>query len=537
MKTRFLKALKFLAIILTFIVVMLQACNSYYFRSNYKETNSLLHETNNLKKKQFLKAHLKNGDVCIFKDTWQIDTTLNIVTGNGITYDFNRQKKYEGSLSTPIDSVAIFETNRKLVKPEEGRIAALCIMAGVDVILGIICITTPKACYGSCPTFYLNENDDVHYADAEGFSNAISPSLENFDIDALNNKIPTDSTFSIRMKNEALETHCVKDVKLLAYPRKSNERVYQSRTNDFYLCKNIYEINDASDDEGDITGLLRNDDRQERFSLADQNNLSSKEDIYLNFENVEYNNDLGLVVSFRQTLMTTYLMYSAIGYMGDEVGDIYATLENGKNSRKEFGGNLYKELGDIDVYVWNDNNKQWDFQGGWYETGPISFNHQILPIKNRVENHSVKVKLVMNKGLWRLDYFALTNIKEKVKPFEIPPDMVLKNDKADPNALLLIINPQKYLISMPGSVYKFNFTLPQRGTDYELFLYTRGYYLEWMREHWLKDKDLLALHQMFDNPKKYLKQEAFWYKKYETQMEQEFWNSKIDTKKSSYYEN
>ena len=143
----------------------------------------------------------------------------------------------------------------------------------------------------------------------------------------------------------------------------------------------------------------------------------------------------------------------------------------------------------------------------------------------------------MNKGLWRLDYVALTNIKEKVKPIEIAPTSILNKGKLDLTALAEIVNPDKYLISMPGSEYKFNFILPSDNTDYELFLYSKGYYLEWMREHWIKDKDLLKLKQMVDNPKKYLKREAKNYKSYELKMEEEFWNSKIDTKLFSYYEN
>jgi hypothetical protein len=142
----------------------------------------------------------------------------------------------------------------------------------------------------------------------------------------------------------------------------------------------------------------------------------------------------------------------------------------------------------------------------------------------------------MNKGLWRIDYLTLVNIKEKVKPIEISPNGILNKGKVDNTALALIHNPDKYLISMPGSEYKFNFVLPNKNTDYELFLYSKGYYLEWMREHWIKDKNLLKLRQLVYNPKIYLKLEAKDYKRYESTMEQEFWNSKIDTKTFSYYE-
>lgn len=81
--------------ILTIIVVIcgIQACKTYYFRSAYYDENSLLHGTENLETKPFLKAHLKNGDVCILKDTWAVDITGNVVLGNGEQFDLNR--KYE----------------------------------------------------------------------------------------------------------------------------------------------------------------------------------------------------------------------------------------------------------------------------------------------------------------------------------------------------------------------------------------------------------------------------------------------------------
>ncbi len=530
------KKIIFYTLTLAIVTIAIQSCSTNYFRSNYKDTNSLIHQTKNLKTKPFLKAHLKNGDICLLKDSWDVDTTRNIVSGNGIKYNFNRKNVFEGSISIPIDSVAIFETNIKIQNPEAGRIIALSILAGLDVAVGLFCLANPKACFGSCPTFYINENDNFHYADAEGFSNAIAPSMEYFDIDALNNKLISKNNFSITMKNEALETHCVKDVKLFACPRKEGERIYQSPINDFYLCENIYSLTQAKANEGDITALLNNQDKQERFSLTDENNLSSKEEIYLSFDNIKNTNDLGLILNFRQTLMTTYFIYSAMGYMGDEVGDIFAKIESNKETKEKLKGGIKKELGNIDIYLWSEQKKEWVLQNGFYETGPIAINSQFIPLQNLSLNSKVKLKIILNKGLWRIDYVALTSIKEKVKPIEISSNSIFNKGELDNSALSAINNPDKYLIAMPGSEYKFNFTLPDQNTDYELFLYSKGYYLEWMREHWLKDKDLPKLTQMVDNPKKYLKEEAKNYKRYEKTMEQEFWNSKIDTKTFSYYE-
>jgi len=81
----------------------------------------------------------------------------------------------------------------------------------------------------------LNETSNFQYADAEGFSNAIAPSLEYYDIDALNMKTILNKVFSITMNNEALETHCLNAAKLFAFPRKKDERMYQTSTNTFFI--------------------------------------------------------------------------------------------------------------------------------------------------------------------------------------------------------------------------------------------------------------------------------------------------------------
>jgi hypothetical protein len=521
--------------VLLVVILLIQSCATYQFRSTYKETNTLIHETANLQTRPFLKAHLKNGDICILSDSWNIDTVQNLVSGSGQMFDFNRNSVFEGEISIPIDNVAIFETNTKLVKPEAGRVTALSILAGVDVVIGVLCLINPKACFGSCPTFYINEHDNFHYADAEGFTNAISPSMEYADIDALNNKQLTGNTFSLTMKNEALETHCVKEVKLLAYPRSGNERVYQSPTNEFYLCENIYKLTNARSNEGDIGPLLQHDDKIEHFSLSDPDNLHSKEEIFLDFNNVENTGQMGLVINFRQTLMTTYLFYSAMGYMGDEVSDKFAKLETDPEMREKFDA-ISKLMGGIDVFTWNESGDEWQFQGSFYETGPIAINKQFIPVSNIDPEAGVRIKLVLNKGLWRLDYIALTNIINQVEPVEIKPDNILSKGEPNPEALKKINDPASYLISMPGDEYKFIFTLPEENADYELFLHSKGYYLEWMREHWLKDKDLAKLAQMVYAPASFLKAEARDFKIYESSMEQAFWNSRIDTKTFSYHE-
>ncbi len=516
-------------------LILLAGCQTYTFRANYDKENSLIHAPENIKTKPFLKAHLKNGDICIYKDTWNVDTISNLLTGYGTLYDFNRKLIKSETISIPLDSIAIFETNKKLENTESARIAALSVLTALDVILGLWCITVPKACFGSCPTFYTGDhaNQSFHYADAEGFSSAILPSMEKSDIDAINQHNTQNGKFTVTMKNEALETHCIDNVKLMVFPTQENERVFQSPADSFYLCQNIAKPSKSTANEGDITEIIANDDKKERFSPADSNNLASKEEIIINFDKINSNINYGLIVDFRQSLMTTYLFYNTIAYMGDKASDIFAKIEKSDYLKSRIEA-INRELGGIEVFTFNETKNNWQFQGTFNELGPIAINKQIIKLNNVNANNSIKIKLQLNKGFWRIDCVNLAEIVKQVEPQTITPTSILANGKVSPNALQLNNAENKYIISMPGNIFVFNFDLPQANQNYEMFLYSKGYYLEWMRNDWLKEKNISKLKKMYLHPKRYLKQQAKEYKRYENQMEEIFWNSKIISNQFSY---
>lgn len=519
----------FLFIVLLVGIGGIYSCKTFYFRSNYKSANELIHITKNLKEKPFLKAHMKDGAVFIFGKGWSIDTAANRVMGTGDKYDFNRFKLTSGALSANLDSVALFETNKEPVGNGAARIAAIGILTAVNVGIGIFCILNPKACFGSCPTFYLNPDQNFHLADAEGFSNAISPALEYGDVDALP-AIESDSLVSITMKNEAQETHCIREISLWCVKKRPGEFVFHNGKEDFFRCRNTFPISNSSSLNGAQKSLYQPSDGNEWFSLADSKNLATKEEMVLEFDHVPTTTSLGLIVHFRQTLMTTYFIYSALGYMGDEIGDYMAKLETQPDLGKKLKSGIWSKLGSIEVFQWNENTQNWDLTGSLYETGPIAINKQLVVLKHKGQKKKNRLKLVMNKGLWRLDYIALTNVLEKAAPEKIKPMRVFNRGKLDIQLLNKVNDPEELLISMPGNELEFQFDLPEKGQSCDYFLYSKGYYLEWMRETWLADKNLSLLRKMISEPEAYLKEVAPDYKEYEKTMEKQFWDSRIDTK-------
>jgi hypothetical protein len=511
------------------LVLFVSACvtKKSAFRSTYEEQNALIHHVDTMKVKPFLKVHYKNGDVLILTDNWEYDTLSQTIKGNGTLYDFRRQVVSAGTHEVNQDSVVLFESNLKLKDPEALRRQGLISISIINSAASIFCLASPKTCYGSCPTFYINNKSYIHHADAEGFSNAILPSLQYADIDDLKYKSKPNPGFKVLMKNEALETQCVKSVQLLSFPVDDHQSVYHAVDDVFFTASDVFPVIQASGEEGDISGLLTAQDLQERFSLASSEDLKSREEIILEFDTKEIQGNWGLVLDFRQTLLTTYLIYSAMSYMGNEIGDYLSQFEMRANLKKMLREGLKAELGDIEVYVLDPAQNRCNYQGGFNETGPIALNQQMLPLKESLHGR-IKVKLVLNKGHWRIDYASIVKLEGIAEPVVLDPYRAEYQGKKDDYALEMLLDPQKHLVTLPGDSYAWYFNLPEGVPQHQLFLKSEGYYLEWMRNEWISDKNPEKLRIMLLNPSKYLRLEAPLYKEYERYMEDSFWNSRID---------
>jgi hypothetical protein len=91
--------------------------------------------------------------------------------------------------------------------------------------------------------------------------------------------------------------------------------VVQTTDNHFYQIRASYPLSEARAAEGIVTNLLETRDQQERFSLAMIRTCAARKSSP-ELRECEESRAIGVVLHFRQTLMTTYLIYSALGYMG-----------------------------------------------------------------------------------------------------------------------------------------------------------------------------------------------------------------------------
>jgi len=82
------------------------------------------------------------------------------------------------------------------------------------------------------------------------------------------------------------------------------------------------------------------------------------------------------------------------------------------------------------------------------------------------------------------------------------------------------------LTTFPGDLYTLRYELPSDAHEYELFLESRGYYLEWIRADWLKEENAQRLAQIMFNTDSALRDLAPEFKSVEAQMEDIFWRSR-----------
>jgi len=466
----------------------------------------------------FLKAHLSNGDVVVLTQ-WGFAPDAQL-TGTGIRYDAERNPIQRGKLDVSLTEVSLFETNEphRVVR---GDYVVLGLAAAVTAGVGIACAGSPKSCFGSCPTFYADIDGRPRLL-AEGFSASVAPSLEATDVDALGELHANGEPIVLTMVNEALETHSVRSVRLLAVPQSTGGRVFRA-TNHYYQALLVHAATLCNSPQGDCLEALRAPDDVEYRSPASAEDLAAKEEVLLEFPRPAAGR-LGVVLRARNTLLNTYVFYQALAYMGTRMADWWMALEHGGPSAQQRYAALGELLGDIQVDVLSAESR-WRNVGAYLEVGPIAKDTQLVLLPEALASGPVHVRLRLTRGNWKVDWVALAELGDEVDPRVVPLVSVERDGAADERALELLRTGTSHLVTLPGDRYTLRFGEVPVGN--ELFLESRGYYTEWMREEWLKDEDADRVAELFLAPEAALRRMAPDYKQLEGRMEEVFWQSKV----------
>ena len=133
--------------------------------------------------------------------------------------------------------------------------------------------------------------------------------------------------------------------------------------------------------------------------------------------------------------------------------------------------------------------------------GPLATDVVVVPLP---ADATGRIRLRLARGHWRIDYLASARLGARVEPFAVEPSV----------AGARTFQPaQAPLVTRPGDVHTYAFSLPPDAGRYELFLESQGYYLEWMRDEWLPEENPARAAQLVLNPEQLLRDVAPEFKK------------------------
>jgi hypothetical protein len=503
------------------VVLLLLGCAQAYLTPALHQPNEPILQAS---PSDMLKVHMRSGELYVL-NRWELADSARRLRGSGTRYDALRSAARADSVDLDVLTIALLETNSQSLSYAFGLqgIGAMNILGG---FIALTCLADPKSCFGSCPTFYV-EGEDSTRVHAEGFSSSVARVLEARDVDALANARITGRRVAIHMRNEAYETHMVRSVALLAVPRPPGGRVLAASDSAFYPATRITAPGTCRSPEGDCLETLASHDSRERLSPTDSNDLAAREEIYLTFPNPTAR--AGLVLTARNSLVTTFLFYQTLSYFGTRAADAVASMERGTREQAESRFGMAQLLGGVDVQL-RDVSGEWRTVGSYGEAGPIASDTKVVPLPGAATGAPLEVRLRMAKGSWRLDWVALAELGDAVVPTRVLPSRVDRHGRRDAAALAQLSAADRHLVAMPGDDFRLSFELPAPAESLELFLESQGYYYEWMRREWLAEENPLMAALVVHNPAEGLRQLARPYKSREAQMEALFWSSRFNTR-------
>lgn len=467
-----------------------------------------------------LKVHLMSGDLLVLQQ-WRELPGDSGLAGNGTRYDFRRHPVGPFAGPMPRDSIALLEITRSQTAHPGGSIllGTYTILAGATTIA---CLADPKSCFGSCPTFYLNDADARPVA--EGFSASVARALEATDVDDLGEIETTGRVLHVTMRNEALETHNVRSVRLLVAPRPTTGALVRSADGGYLLATEPTLPTICRAGGGDCAAIVAERDGREWSTRADSTDLNARDSVDLVFPAAA--GPRGLLVAARQSFVSTYVFYQSLAFAGSRAGDLLADVERHGTAGFPGAWAMMRRLMDIEVLAGPVGGALRPV-GNFGEAGPIATDQQIVRLPDGTDAAPLLVRLRFARGAWRFDRLALVRIAPAPEPTHLDPARAERGSVVDTAALARLRDPDRYLVTGPGDSYRLTFDLPDDATRLSFFLESRGYYYEWMRPEWLREENPAMLGLIAAAPDEALRRMAPGYSRLEPRLEALFWASRF----------
>jgi hypothetical protein len=440
-----------------------------------------------------LKVHLTDGSTVLFRTGAAIDSKT--IEGDGQRYPA-LSVGVQPQRRVPLDSVVGVETfEGKMLTAKTVIVSTAASVFGSIGTVGLL-----KVIFGSCPTVYTDTGAGP-MLQAEGFSYAIAPLLEQRDIDPVHLRSDRDGVLRMDLRNEALETHFINHIELLAVDHRVGSRVVPDNAGGIVELSDIRPLDAARDRAGrDVRVTLANADGHLFETEARTTSASRVGDlddwIDLDARGLPPGDSIAVVLRLRNSLLNTVLLYE--GVLGGR--DAPDFMERG----------LQRISTAIDLSRWYTRTMgmraivdgvptrldAWHARLG--DIGPLAFRDVAILLPRPARNaDSVRVRLRFVADNWRIDYVAIAGTVTRPNVNVVPITRVVIPTPADgagpkvdtAGAMAVRESDAQYLETRPGQrmMLEFNSSSasPSAGQERSYLIAWQGYYREWIRGSWL----------------------------------------------------
>lgn len=441
-----------------------------------------------------VKAHLTDGTTILFRDQAVVDGGM--VQGRGERYDL-RLRPAGTTSGIALDSLVALESFSTRVRPAETFLASTFALAAGALAVGavavaIACAMDPK-CFGSCPTAY-SDSAGTAVLEAEGFSFSIAPLFELRDVDRLRARPDRDGVLRLQVRNEALETHFINHIELLAVTHGPREVAVPDPRGAPLVLRDLRPPLEAVDRAGrDVRAPLLAHDGV--FFTTDSATLwraTGTDPLdYVDLTLPPTGDDsVAILFRMRNSLLNTTLLYdlmlgdrgtAAFGWMTDGLASIGGAVSLGEWAMNRLGMQVSVPVG-----------REFHPVGRIGDSGPVAWKDVAIVVP-APRHEPARVRLSFPADAWRIDRIAAGAFR---RPEAVIVPLTEVRDAAgevSPGMLSALAAPDTRYVETSASDHFTAFF--RTGTDTAgtttWFLAWQGYYIEWMRRAWLtQDREM-----------------------------------------------
>lgn len=440
-----------------------------------------------------VKAHLVDGSTVLYAN----GLTVRSDTVHGHGTRFNLALVESGTVQVlPLDSIVAMESFHESVRPGQTfLISTVATVGAFGLVIAIACAADPK-CFGSCPTIY-SDSAGTAVLEAEGFSYSIAPLFERRDIDRLRAQPDARGVLGLEVRNEALETHFINHLELLAVGHAPDEWVTTDGEGRPLAVRTLASPLRARDRAGrNVLPEVRAHDG--RVFTTDARTLAAAgaddldDWIDLDVRVPAGTDSVAVAFRMRNSLLATVLLYDmmlgdqgtrSLDWMARDLTRIGPAMEVATWARQHLGMRLQ---------VWDGNAYQ--SAGRIGDAGPVAWK-DVVTVVPTLGRELVRVRLRFAADNWRIDRIATTAAWRRLAPTTVPLAAVYNGaGRRDSVARAALVAPDElYVESTSGRWLRAEFVAPTGlGERQTYFLASQGYYLEWLRRDWIAGRDSTA---------------------------------------------